>query len=392
MKKILATVRDVGAAHQMVMLVRHLRSESDLNVVLFASEPARQTLELYNEEYTLFEPVLPYQASLFDADLKALKAGAQRLLQSEHPDMVLCGLSNYALGIDDAVVQAARIVPWHCPSALLLEDKGPIQSIDGSQPDHILATSEAIAIWSEKNSSSKVHRIGSPKHDALMRLPVDRIRQDERAKRGLDGSNCLAVFVAQASFPLGHDENFAAFISVLSETDGNGARHSLVLRGHPGFPETSNKYLALAQSAELNITQDPGGDIVPLLCAADMIVTCTSTVIEDYTWMARGGGTLYAAMAHLLIGDRFRSLLEREFGDWRPAAVQQGLAQAIVSREQLAAFLQVELNPHKRKSSPTPAIASEIDDPRAVSMAALRSILAESTTGPEAHKAAAGRK
>jgi hypothetical protein len=375
LKKILATVRDVGAAHQMVVMVRYLRVEPNFDVVFFASEPAGQTLELYGEEYILFEPDLPYQASHSDADLTRLKAGAYHLLQIEQPDMVLCGLSNYAQGIDDAVMQAAKAASWHCPSALLLEDKGPIQSMDGALPDHILATSEAIAIWSDKNCSSKVHRIGSPKHDALSRLPVDQMRQQERAKRGLDGSDCLAVFIAQASHPPGHDENFTEFIQALCEIDGNGVHHSLVLRGHPGFPETTNAYLALAQNAGLNITLDPGDDIIPLLCAADMVLSCTSTVIQDYTWLARGGNDLRARLVHLLIGDDFRSWLDGQFGDWRPTEVRQGLAQAVISREELIELLQAGLNPDARETRAPAAVTPEIDDPHAASMAAINTIL-----------------
>jgi hypothetical protein len=381
MKKILATARDVGAAHQIVEVVRYLRAESEWEVALYASDPAAQTFEAHGEAFTRFDPITPYQASISNEDLAALKLGARRLVETEKPDMVLCGLSNYAYGIDDAVIQAAGAAARSCPSLLLLDDKGPLQSLDDGQPDHLLATSEAIALWAEDSCRSRVHRIGTPKHDALSRLPVDRIRRDERAKRAVRDEDILLVYFAQSSHVPGHDRNFASFVRTLSEIAETVPPYRLILRGHPGFQATANAYLAQAETAGLNVVLDSAGDVTPLLCAADIIVTCTSTVVQDYTWLARAGSDLNAMLVHLLIGDDLHIWLVDTFGDWQPAAVRQGLAQAIVSCKELRRLLLTELAATARKKHPPPAVTPEIDDPRSAILTALHTILAEHSAG-----------
>jgi len=356
----------------MVQVARILRGSGDYNVTLYASDAALGALAEYDEPFVAMSPAPPYAAEISENELAQLRTTVNAIFEREKPNALICGLSNYPNGIDDAAMATAHTSERSCPSVLLLDDKGPISTLDNRHPDHVLAVNGDIADWAQGNTTAKVHRIGSPKHDAMSRQPVDAIRANYRSNLGFGDDVRLVVFIAQSSDIPGHDRNFELFLNSLARCKSENT--VVFLRAHPSFPDTAERYTSSARALGVDIRRHEESNIIPLLCASDALLTCTSTVMQDYAWLARGGRTLNAFLAHMLIGDDMRTWLEATFGDWRPAMVTAGVAEALIDPDQLENRLQDwfgTTSTQQRRAT----IVPEIDDPAAAVLTAMCDVL-----------------
>jgi hypothetical protein len=323
--RVLVTARDMGTAAHLVPLIKELRRRPEFVVLLVASDAAAAHFSCENVD---FEPIAnspPYVATPPLDVVAALHAEARHLIDEFQPDIALSGVSNYAGGIDDAVQSAARAGRYAPITVIMTDTQGPLKRGDSGDPDHVLATTQQSLEWVARNSKAMAHLIGAPKYVAFQGLNIDAMRREYRSSLGLRSHERLCLFIAQGGDVPGHNEGFFALARALAgRKDGSTLR--LAIRAHPSFPDTARHYEAFANDLGLSPLMDYQRNLVEALSAADGVATCTSTVTQDYLWLAHNDPRLRAVLVHLLVDERLRRYLAEFRHGWIPYAAEVGAA------------------------------------------------------------------
>ena len=352
---------DAGAAHHMVHVARLLADSGDYAVTAYTCHAARGVFQTFGAESLPFDTVPRAPRAPTAADLDALNAAADRIIADLRPDLVIGGLSNTGNGPDEAFGAAARRAGL--TTVTLLDDRGPLQSLDGGNARHLLATSRAIETWAGQVPDATVHFVGSLKHHALSLLPADEIRRRVRDKMGLGDDTKLVTFIAQTDAMEGHNERFVDLVEILDRDRDRLPPFRLVVRVHPGAPRAGEWCFAEAERRGLDAACDRDGDINQLLAASDALFSCSSTSMTDYVWLSLGGGTLRAVPIYLLGGEAIREWLVKLQGTWEPDLVTRGLALMATDNDELEKYVQKSLCGTLRAPNAKKEILREIDDP-----------------------------
>lgn len=334
--RVLLSAMDAGAAHHMVQLHGLLSADADLAVSLHACGAAARIFDAAAIPFTPFQavPADPRHPST-DESIQ-LRAHADAVVASERPTLVIGGLSNTGNGPDEAFGAAGRAAG--VVTATLLDDRGPLYTIDGRFADHLLATSPAILKWADAVSGARVHMIGSLKHHALSLKSADDIRTAVRRRMGV-GDERLVAFVAQSDAMEGHNEKFVDLVTILEQDRDRLPPFRLVIRVHPGAPRAGLWCWEEAVRRGLPAECDRGDhDILEMLAASDALFSCSSTSMTDYIWLSLGGHDLTAVPVYLL-GGAIQRWLEATQGTWMPDLVARGLAVVATDVEQLRDFV-----------------------------------------------------
>ena len=116
---------------------------------------------------------------------------------------------------------------------------------------------------------------------------------------------------------------------------------NLVVRPHPGAPSGGEKCYNIANSMGLPCSlDDPTNDVLKLLCASDVVLSCISTCLTDFLWLKLGARSLRGYPIYLLIGQEIKIWLD-EFleGPWCPEIYDLGLAYMPKSADELASAI-----------------------------------------------------
>jgi hypothetical protein len=209
----------------------------------------------------------------------------------------------------------------------------------------------------------------------LQALDVDGLRNSYRSWLGLRKDERLCLFVAQGGDVPGHNEGFFALARALAARQHNRTLR-LAIRAHPSFPETARQYGDFARGLSLSPLMDCERPLVEALSAADGVATCTSTVTQDYLWLAHSHRRLSAVLVHLLVDKMLRRHLAQDRGGWVPYAAEVGAA--IVAKEEgelpplLDAMAGEARPPAMKRWRP------EVSDPIARTVEVLQSVVAAS--------------
>jgi hypothetical protein len=324
-RKVLLSANDAGAAHHMVHLARLLRNSSSCDVLLVAGPVAGGVFARENVSFQPFS-VPTGQGS---TNVSRLIVAAETVIREYQPDLFVNGLSNLGHGPDEALAVAVRRMRPHCVTATLLDDRGPLHTLDGKLADHLLATSRAIEVWASRTGHTDVIMIGSLKHHALSLLPVDEIRRQAREEMGLTDAMTLVTFIAQSDAMHGHNERFRDLAVTLERRRADLPAFELLIRVHPGAPNAGDWCFEEAKRRGLPARRDADGSMTKILTASDALFSCSSTSMTDYVWLALGSKELKAVPVYL-IGPALRKWLIGLQGTWKPDLVERGLAYAAV--------------------------------------------------------------
>lgn len=339
--RLLALARDAGAARHIVEIVKVAQAVASIDVRFVAADAAVRALGQCGEPFEPFAVATPYGFDISETDAAHVRRALAQVFDAFAPDAVLVGLASFRGGIDDAGLFLAR--RQGIPSLLLLDDVGHHHDTASLRPDCTLAVSDSIAEWARETLQVPVVMIGPPRHHALSTAPVECMRAQGRTIFGVADGIQLITFFAQTDLLPGHDTNFDALLDTLRQRHASGAAFEFLVRAHPGFPETGTQCHARAKAAGIKAQLDVDSDPALVLASSDVVLSCVSSSIADYVWLARASDGLNAHLAYLLIGDPIRTHLEQEFGNWQPELARTGVAKVITSTAGLEDFLRASL-------------------------------------------------
>jgi hypothetical protein len=374
LRRVLVSSMDAGAAHHMVQLVQLLAATPGFSVSLHACHAAAGVFANAGLAFKPFDvlPANPPQAT--PGEVERMIAHAAAVIADDRPDLVIGGLSNTGAGPDEAFGAAARAAG--CVTATLLDDRGPLFTLDGRYAEHLLATSTAILAWAKNVQGPKLHMIGSLKHHALSLLPADDIRKAVRARMGLNDSTRLVTFIAQSDAMEGHNEKFSDLINILERDHLHLPSYRLAIRVHPGAPSAGLWCWEEAMRRGLPAECDRGEhNILDLLAASDVVFSCSSTSMTDYIWLSLGGRLLTAVPVYLLGGSVIRDWLVATQGTWVPDLVTRGLALIAADHDELAKHVHRGLGGTLTAPNPDRNSIRDMPDPFGVSLQVVRAII-----------------
>jgi hypothetical protein len=375
MKKVnvLLSSVDAGAAQNIVHLVNILKEINNYHYEIYACDAAADIFIKNNIDFKYFNHLPVDRSNPTQIELSDLKNEATNIINLEKPDLVINGLSNNGNGLDEALPAAARISNYLITTIVLLDDQGPLYSLDGCMPDHILATTIANKNWAEKTVSSRVHLIGSLKHHALSLMPVDDIRINARRKFNMrNEEDKLITFISQSER---HNKVFNNLLNVLGNIHDELPEFKLIVRIHPGAREAGEKCYSLARKMNINVQSDYDSNLNELLCSSDVLLSCNSTVLADYVWLALGGDTLRTVPVYMLCDDQVRDWLVERHGSLQTDIIKHGLALVANNDSDLKSYIIKLLNKKIIMKSEDKEKVRDISDPVVAIKSTLQNIV-----------------
>lgn len=375
-RRILLCASDAGAAQHFIHLANLLRGEQDYVVTVCAGPVASKIFSRAGVEYILV-------GTGAAADIEGLTQACRDIVGEARPDLLIHGLSNAGTGPDEVLAATVRDRSPAADIATLLDDKGPLFTIDGQFADALLATSRPIETWARKTGHPDVRLIGSLKHHALSRLPADEIRADARAGMGIPDSVRLVTFIAQTDAMDGHNERFEDLLDVLVVERANLPEFELLVRLHPGAPDAGRTCYELALARGLSVRCDVDSDMTGILAASDALFSCSSTSMSDYVWLSLGGTRLNAVPVYLL-GDALKKWLTEHQGTWRQELVEKGLALDCSGHEDMSELVRGAVSGELHAPAENREIIRDIPDPESETLRVVQDLIdrAASTLKP----------
>jgi hypothetical protein len=360
--RIVMTAMDAGAAHHITPVAALLAEQPDTSVSIYACHVAAEVFDRVGVSYTRFEAVPQNFRAPSAREIENLLAEARVIVAAERPNLVICGVNNTGNGPDEALCAAAREVG--CETAILLDDRGPLFTLDGQPPRHLLATTKSIYDWAcgvAAEQAVEAHLVGSLKHEKLSALPADEMRAEARRRMGAGDDEHLCVFIAQSDAMDGHNDNFALFATALHDLRDQLPNYKLIVRVHPGAPETGQWCFKYAQQLGLPVECDPGqSEILDLLAASDSLFSCISTSLIDYSWLSLNSQTLKVIPVYIMIGEGIKTWMTETLGGWMPELAEQGRALLIAERSELQEGVKQALNGHVMPANPDPNAIKDV--------------------------------
>lgn len=169
--KILVTARDVGAALNIIEIVKILKQYAGVTVFIYAQPPASKYF-LRAGIQPVFEVPLPPSRSLNEAS--DLLSYANQLIDKLNPDIILSGLSSPGkAGIDEAIIAEC---PAHIKTFVLQDFWGEVNFFFEKLADCYLCIDHHAAEITKKRFNAKTEVIGSPRHAIYQTLNIEEQR------------------------------------------------------------------------------------------------------------------------------------------------------------------------------------------------------------------------
>lgn len=169
--RILVTARDVGAALNIIEIVKILKQYAGVTVFIYAQPPASKYF-LRAGIQPVFEVPLPPSRSLNEAS--DLLSYANQLIDKLNPDIILSGLSSPGeAGIDEAIIAEC---PAHIKTFVLQDFWGEVNFFFEKLADCYLCIDYHAAEITKKRFNAKTEVIGSPRHAIYQTLNIEEQR------------------------------------------------------------------------------------------------------------------------------------------------------------------------------------------------------------------------
>lgn len=209
--KLLISARDPGAATHLGQFAKHVKKDPRYKLTLYASPPASHFFDQLKLDYQLTPPGGDIQTIAYD------------IIRNEKPNIILTGLSDPDIGIDEALQRAANNVPcytyqdfWGCIN--------PKQMYANS---HFLTLDPVATTLSLKLGAASATTIGSLNHDKLKYRECLLARQTFRQKHKIQSKDVVAGLALQ---PLWHLASYRKSIAFFLQ---NLNADRLLVRFHP---------------------------------------------------------------------------------------------------------------------------------------------------------------
>jgi hypothetical protein len=315
--KVLITSVDAGAGENMCHLINLIGECHGIEILVCADNPSSKIFD----HKKIVHKKLNFN-SLLSRDKKL--SLCHSIIDNFTPDIFIAGLSNSGNGLDEWMLSVVQKNVPNCKSFLLLDDKGPVISLEGAMADVFLSTTPAIFDWAVERNYGEVRNIGSLKYSYFMSLEMDKFRVFARKELGVLDEQSLITFVAQTDLMQGHNEGFEKFLRGVQEIWRTNKNLKLLVRGHPGAPNAGIDCYHKALETGIDCLWNIDTPIVEVLAASDVLVSCSSSALTDYVWLS-STGTKLNAKPIFLVGNALKKWLLATQKTWSQEIVEQGL-------------------------------------------------------------------
>jgi len=336
--RILFTARDVGAAQQIEVIYKYF-TKNRFHTTLLASGAALNYFQIKNIDAQPFF----YDKNKYTVLKNASRTEIEKLLHSAHiillenkPDAIICGLSTFHYGIDEAILYWANSNRDNIPSFQFLETWGTFNHIDDGLPDMYLGFDKATQDFIKKEAQTPIIIVGSPKHDEYKNLPVEKWRNEfpETIRIQTQTTKIIGFFAQSPEIP-GQLYNFTNLVESLRNYQKKSSC-KLLFREHPNSIGQYSHYWKVIEKHNIDAIDVTKEKIVEkLISICDIVATCYSTVAIDHAFLCSYGNCPVGVSLYLLCGNEIKDFLLSEYGYWKNPILERGVGFFVEDHELL---------------------------------------------------------
>ncbi|HAU1949970.1 TPA: hypothetical protein F8S50_15255 [Legionella pneumophila] len=225
--RILVTARDVGAALNIIEIVKILKQYAGVTVFIYAQPPALKYFLRAGIE-PVFEVPVPPIRSLNESN--ALLSYANQLIEQLNPDITLSGLSSPGeAGIDEAII---AVCPAHIKTFVLQDFWGEVNFFFEKLADCYLCIDHHASEITKNRFNAQTEIIGSPRHIIYETLNIEVQRKYIREYFNISQNTKAIGLFGQALHGLpGYVETISQWLEVCSQQEKT--KLVILYRPHP---------------------------------------------------------------------------------------------------------------------------------------------------------------
>ncbi|WP_367606895.1 hypothetical protein [Legionella sp. W05-934-2] len=279
-KKLLITARDVGAAINIIEIVKYAHSLKNIELHLYVQNPAAKYFA--NANIAINPVLLNISHSPTDADGLLLLNYADKLIKEISPDVILCGLSTPGDGgIDEAIIFAAKN---KIPTFVMQDFWGEVNDFFGHCADFYLCLSDHAKFLSEQKYNCEGIVIGSPRHAWYGDADLFSKKLSLRHQYDLGHDDEVIGLFGQSLHHIpGYSRTILNFLNSL-----NHKKDELVLlyRPHPRETESQRqKSIAMLEESNLTYVITENDKVEHSLLMSDVVVSILSNCLYDSCYL-----------------------------------------------------------------------------------------------------------
>jgi len=273
--------------------------------------------------------------------IDALLSAAYSLIAEKWPDAVVCGLSTFNFGLDEAVLYWTAKARMNIPSFQFLETWGTFNHLLDGYPCTYLAFDEATQNYAHMGAKAPIKVVGSPKHERYARMyrgPQKKVYFNLK-KLGITGEMKVIGYFGQDPQSPGHSYNFKVLIDAISEYQKRNPC-KLLFRAHPNWLDSYGTYWRYLDTKGVNaidVTAEP--IIEDLLMVCDIVVTCYSTITTDHAFLSSYSDSPIGTSLCLLCGNEIKEHVVAQCGFWLNPLLERGIGYYAKESKDVAALL-----------------------------------------------------
>lgn len=279
-KRILVSSRDVGAAINIIEIVKLAKSNPDCDFFLYIQPPAAQYFCNHNLEYELVPNLIARQQDSKEANLILNYAG--EILEKIKPDIILCGLSTPGdAGIDEALITVAKN---KIPTVVMQDFWGEVNDFFGVCADYYFCLDQEAKILTEQRYDSKGLVIGSPRHSWYKSLELIHLRKELRKKADLSTEDMVIGLFGQSLHHIpGYKETLLEFLSLVPQACPEA---TIVYRQHPRESnEQALNTIRLLENAKISFRLIKDEKVEHTLILCDVVCSILSNCLYDASYL-----------------------------------------------------------------------------------------------------------
>jgi len=279
-KKILITTRDVGAAINIIEIVRLAAVTPYVELHLHIQQPAARYFDNAGIDYV--EVPLPPTKSLLDQTTQVLTSYAQNLIHTIKPDVILCGLSTPGDGgIDEALISVAKGV---IPTVVMQDFWGEVNDFFGQCADFYLCLDDSAKKLTEQKYPCKGIVTGSPRHSWYETIDCAALKLQLRHDIQISHHQTVVGLFGQSLHHLsGYKQTI---IELLEGVARVSPRAVIVYRKHPRETAAqATQTIRWLEQSGLNFFLVEHAQVEHALLVCDVVISILSNCLYDASYL-----------------------------------------------------------------------------------------------------------
>ncbi|CAM3025382.1 hypothetical protein [Legionella worsleiensis] len=226
-KKILVSCRDVGAAINIIEIVKLAQNDAHFDLFLYIQSPASTYFKANNLSFESVPHIIATEPESEAGQI--LLDYAQKILNQIKPDILLCGLSTPGdAGIDEALIAVAKN---KVPSVVMQDFWGEVNDFFGVCADYYFCLDHEAKRLTEERNNCEGLVIGSPRHSWYKSLNLNMLRNELREEAGLLHNQLVIGLFGQSLHHIsGYKDTLVELLNLIYQVQPEA---QIVYRQHP---------------------------------------------------------------------------------------------------------------------------------------------------------------